>query len=946
MALYNAATMESRREIRVDRGIVEDTEEPGIKNRNISSMDTNNIINKPNNKLNISECSLDLEPNDILNSATFAKGITNNSSFISDLLKTERNQLHVHNISNTDSDGAIRGSCDDKGKYCNRRHEGYTDSDDSIVSNDSYLSHVLSINNENTSSSKRRPRGFRLRNPIPPVSRPRLPPITTSPLISSLRHKRHILEKQCATFLPKKSELMRNNMSSNQSRRRHREQTSSTPQPSLISPSPHSKSPIEKSPSESLSWHPIPQKVHDPFITSSSGPHYSPSKGVPSQNLRTNISPSPTVEELHIKLASPTATVSSLRHYFQQCASLSHSFAQKDRTGCCALHVLSQNVALLESCLAYSEGTFVDDEINKNGIDEGGEAIRKLVIDMHTVYPFAIVEVDKEGRIPFTSILDKWVEWLFQGTEDGGTISTPNNPELDEKRTAPSTPTLEHRKLERSPSSYSIVSTRSMVRSLAESNYFFDTYSGDCLIKKTPSKGFLGLGLQSTYNRGALNIKKRGRQKGQVDEFMRRVSSKDISRNDSFPISESASFITPLSGKEGDSSYIRQCDDDVETGHKMARTDSSNIVMNIIPTNVYIPPLVEWTLITLDALWSRLLCNTSTKAAMRIVKTLASIHGLIPVLLLLVDNPSNSKILRLSLVTSVMRSPFGIGEWTIRMLESSKEQVARKAVYYLEWICSSRSSDFFKDNRVINQHHLHYNSCYDGNYHHEYHNNQLGKGDNEIDILHNCHRPIVSTQRAALLPYLLPAALALEHSYDAARAASLLAVRAAVDNELTGLYTVLIVFVDLILNILVAGVTIYLVLYETAVLSVAASPPLFLKRILLFAILHGIIRRIGAMVMLVKVSKDALRDYCGRLTDWADWLGLGMALTTVIITERQGDSDDVNDGEHVPLSQGELIFLAFVVLTQWLRCLSLLYVINWKFARFCQTMWKVSIVLY
>merc|ERR1712238_551524 len=97
------------------------------------------------------------------------------------------------------------------------------DSDDSIVSNDSYLSHVLSINNENTSSSKRRPRGFRLRNPIPPVSRPRLPPITTSPLISSLRHKRHILEKQCATFLPKKSELVRNNMSSNQSRRRHRE---------------------------------------------------------------------------------------------------------------------------------------------------------------------------------------------------------------------------------------------------------------------------------------------------------------------------------------------------------------------------------------------------------------------------------------------------------------------------------------------------------------------------------------------------------------------------------------------------------------------------------------------------------------------------------------------------------------------------------------------------
>ena len=99
---------------------------------------------------------------------------------------------------------------------------------------------------------------------------------------------------------------------------------------------------------------------------------------------------------------------------------------------------------------------------------------------------------DKKDKIPFTSIPVNWIEWLFLGKEDGGTLSTPNNLKSDEKRNAPSTSTLKYCTVMRLLSSNFISLTRSMMRLLAESNYFFDTQMYNFLTKEAASK-FLGL---------------------------------------------------------------------------------------------------------------------------------------------------------------------------------------------------------------------------------------------------------------------------------------------------------------------------------------------------------------------------------------------------------------------------------------------------------------------
>lgn len=68
---------------------------------------------------------------------------------------------------------------------------------------------------------------------------------------------------------------------------------------------------------------------------------------------------------------------------------------QQDDNGQLPLHVLGNNPDLLN-------------------YHEGQQAARKCALSMMNAYPNAIVTRDVEGRMPFTYLILKWVEWTFQ----------------------------------------------------------------------------------------------------------------------------------------------------------------------------------------------------------------------------------------------------------------------------------------------------------------------------------------------------------------------------------------------------------------------------------------------------------------------------------------------------------------------------------------------------
>jgi hypothetical protein len=67
---------------------------------------------------------------------------------------------------------------------------------------------------------------------------------------------------------------------------------------------------------------------------------------------------------------------------------------QADDKGQLALHVLGNNSKLLN-------------------YPEGQRLARKCAVYLMELYPNAIVITDHDGHMPFTYLIQKWVEWTF-----------------------------------------------------------------------------------------------------------------------------------------------------------------------------------------------------------------------------------------------------------------------------------------------------------------------------------------------------------------------------------------------------------------------------------------------------------------------------------------------------------------------------------------------------